>query len=616
MATVNSTSDSRGNVAKIGDEFIDIQYLKPGTSVKDYEREPWKHCRDPTSAYLSLRRQYQSEFLRNLEEPQQRRVNRDLEKIKKVQGQFSSNANKKDLMEKLHRMKKEWRDEVARNLGNFEREKLKKLEAADKGVTAQPQGAARVPETAAPNPVEKGVKLEPLYGLKASAMYFELNGRTNTWVGYDYKHPKYTGRFPNQKISMHEILNEPNGNPLMEECPRDNIRYFHFPTNNMSWVETAIARYYREEPGLIVDHKAYDTNARKTDKLLAPLIIIDQCSRVFFDRTKPLDQRPEVMDLFASAIANITEMTTITYNGFWKALRTGNVEKKNLDLNPVGILFGEAQDIAEELNIMKRIYIEQLKVVKDFKRHIFDPLGKDSQGEIVLLKQLLLEMMKNQAASNDGSAPSEGKERDENAKKAKALEATLHDAEGTIELIESRQAEIQDLEDSALRTNQQLQGLLSLKQQQTSIVEAKTAIQQGRSIMALTIVTIFFLPLGFFAAFFGMNNAEINGSPWMTLYEQIGYMFGLSSIVMLFISIAFSLWMRAILRPILGPIPRIWYHILDGYTWVQIIWNNWLQDRKNCRLIGHKDGQGVSLAKWRGTAARRRERTGPQGDGV
>ena len=35
------------------------------------------------------------------------------------------------------------------------------------------------------------------------------------------------------------------------------------------------------------------------------LIIIDQCSRVFFDRTKPLDQRPEVMDLFASAIGTV-----------------------------------------------------------------------------------------------------------------------------------------------------------------------------------------------------------------------------------------------------------------------------------------------------------------------
>lgn len=35
------------------------------------------------------------------------------------------------------------------------------------------------------------------------------------------------------------------------------------------------------------------------------LIIIDQCSRVFFDRTKPIDQRPEVMDIFSNAIAHV-----------------------------------------------------------------------------------------------------------------------------------------------------------------------------------------------------------------------------------------------------------------------------------------------------------------------
>lgn len=35
------------------------------------------------------------------------------------------------------------------------------------------------------------------------------------------------------------------------------------------------------------------------------LIIIDQCPRVFFDRSKPLDERAEVMDVFASAIGNV-----------------------------------------------------------------------------------------------------------------------------------------------------------------------------------------------------------------------------------------------------------------------------------------------------------------------
>ena len=35
------------------------------------------------------------------------------------------------------------------------------------------------------------------------------------------------------------------------------------------------------------------------------LIIIDQCSRVFFDRTQPTDMQPQVMDAFANAIGRV-----------------------------------------------------------------------------------------------------------------------------------------------------------------------------------------------------------------------------------------------------------------------------------------------------------------------
>jgi Mg2+ and Co2+ transporter CorA len=68
-------------------------------------------------------------------------------------------------------------------------------------------------------------------------------------------------------------------------------------------------------------------------------------------------------------------------------------------------------------------------------------------------------------------------------------------------------------------------------QQQASIIEAKAAlfradesIKQGHHIMAFTVVTIFFLPLGFFAGFVGMNNADTRNNPWMTLREQVAYM--------------------------------------------------------------------------------------------
>ena len=46
------------------------------------------------------------------------------------------------------------------------------------------------------------------------------------------------------------------------------------------------------------------------------LIIIDQCSRVFFDRTKTADRQPRVMDLFASAIGDVTNKQTIAYEHF------------------------------------------------------------------------------------------------------------------------------------------------------------------------------------------------------------------------------------------------------------------------------------------------------------
>lgn len=35
------------------------------------------------------------------------------------------------------------------------------------------------------------------------------------------------------------------------------------------------------------------------------IIILDQCSRVFFDRTQPTDLQPQVMDSFANAIGRV-----------------------------------------------------------------------------------------------------------------------------------------------------------------------------------------------------------------------------------------------------------------------------------------------------------------------
>lgn len=217
------------------------------------------------------------------------------------------------------------------------------------------------------------------------------------------------------------------------------------------------------------------------------------------------------MDLFASAIGNIvshtykvlltltnhhhqTEMTSMAYDAFWrhKALHSGNkmtetttsTKNKYLDTISEGTLIMEAQDIAEELKIMKRVFSEQLSVTKDLKRYLHSQLEKDSglaadqqPGEIAALKRLLIEIIvdKGKEVDNESNADKDSILANDSSEANRGmfnpLEETLHEAEGTLELIESRQAEIQELEDSILWTCQQVgrSNMPSTKRKYTNI---------------------------------------------------------------------------------------------------------------------------------------------------
>jgi hypothetical protein len=69
------------------------------------------------------------------------------------------------------------------------------------------------------------------YDIKASMIYFK-NSRPFDVPGVDHN-------FPNQKISVKDLLCDEEDNPLMQSCDDDMIRYFHFPANNMIWVEVS-----------------------------------------------------------------------------------------------------------------------------------------------------------------------------------------------------------------------------------------------------------------------------------------------------------------------------------------------------------------------------------------
>jgi len=74
-------------------------------------------------------------------------------------------------------------------------------------------------------------------------------------------------------------------------------------------------RWGRNKPDSSGVHKSLRDRIEQEEEITSvfdlALIIIDQCSRVFFDRTKPKDMRPEVMDIFGNAVASVVSSISI-----------------------------------------------------------------------------------------------------------------------------------------------------------------------------------------------------------------------------------------------------------------------------------------------------------------
>ncbi|KAI9150693.1 hypothetical protein HJFPF1_10469 [Paramyrothecium foliicola] len=304
----------------------------------------------------------------------------------------------------------------------------------------------------------------------------------------------------------------------------------------------------------------------------------------------------------------ILDDTLYSWNFLPSESEVPGTRSKYLEINPEGILLKESQDIVEELNIMQQIFTQQAQVVKVFRRHLGNLNGDDRAGMKTFLnglKSVVQGVKQESTISLDDSLQEWESYRD-----PKPLDDTVQEADTLLELIDSRQAELQDLKDSALRTCQQLEQLLSLKQQQASIVEAKAAllradesIKQGRAIMAFTLVTIFFLPLGFFAGFFGMNNQQSTGDKWMTLPEQIKYMFMLSSLVVLLsVPIAFSSWVRVVLTLMF----RIPLKKVADFIGLHRLWRLFKLDYVNLERKKMRSLEELARKEWEKDKARRK----------
>ncbi|KAI3542651.1 hypothetical protein CSPX01_06856 [Colletotrichum filicis] len=293
------------------------------------------------------------------------------------------------------------------------------------------------------------------------------------------------------------------------------------------------------------------------------LIILDECSNTFFDRTKTPDRHPQVMDIFAESIGTLQNKQTVSFQHLWHWTEqaskvyhsksafedTSHLHVPLLNINPEGKLQREIKDIIDELDIMIHVNGKQREVIKRFVKHvenIYDPSGKwrdetlSPDGNRDYFRSRSMSRSGEDITSTEEARKQEERKKDEFTWFRKQAYDLISD-------VDDRMNELESLRKSAETTSQGIKDLLDLKQQQASILQAwqsvrqaDESVRQGRSVMIFTIVTIIFLPLSFMSSVFGMNNRDI-GDTNMSFGDQASWMFPISASV-IFISIVFAFW--------------------------------------------------------------------------
>lgn len=115
------------------------------------------------------------------------------------------------------------------------------------------------------------------------------------------------------------------------------------------------------------------------------LMIVDECSRVFFDRAKTDDRKPNLVDLFACAIRDLTYKQTAAFDQFliythlasrdynkrdYNASDNDSTQNTLLNINPEGNLLKEVKDVVDEIHIMMRIKEQQQTVMESLVKQI------------------------------------------------------------------------------------------------------------------------------------------------------------------------------------------------------------------------------------------------------
>jgi hypothetical protein len=239
------------------------------------------------------------------------------------------------------------------------------------------------------------------------------------------------------------------------------------------------------------------------------LLVIDECSRVFFDRARPNARVPNMVEMFADSIRHVKYNSAAAFDQFLIWTKLALTEKcQLLNINPEGNLLKEIKDIMDELNIILRVKEEQQAALESFVKNVRlalvptlrrpgmlgnMPGSHASSWDVLLTATAGSSLGDDLPPLNDEAKLCEYHER-------QRTKRTLAKADHLLQDLADRRLELATLLEDARNTSAALKDILTLKQQQAGVIEARESVETGlqslkqsQSIVIFTVVTIVFV---------------------------------------------------------------------------------------------------------------------------
>jgi hypothetical protein len=198
---------------------------------------------DSWGQYLAMRFSERDAFYSGLPQPEQKLISKELMRIDYFRGvykgKYLANSDLGPVGAMLEKARREW------NALAYRRSEKELGERQDDPREARTCRILRAMQRRGGRPCNDGWTPgvskslanynpnEPDYGYNGWLMTFEDGSR-----GID--DPRCYGHFPHQKISIRQLLYNKEETPLARSGNKKDLRYFHLPANNMTWVEARL----------------------------------------------------------------------------------------------------------------------------------------------------------------------------------------------------------------------------------------------------------------------------------------------------------------------------------------------------------------------------------------